>query len=237
MINQTSQKLAVFAGLSLILFSFLYGAEGADGVVHKNLVVNGNFAQGMSGWKGAQGVAVVNEEDKPFLRIGNGNIKTEQAAAIPDGTWKIRLSYRIRAKDVEKGEQDWQAARIGVVFTDKSAKQVGGWPQSHNVHGTADWTTYTKIYYPPNEATNIVLIPGNFGKSGIVDFADISVSVCDPVTNMLENSDFSHGLEFWQINPDVSIQADNGKKLLAVKSTGADSWATASQKIGSRSSL
>jgi hypothetical protein len=78
-----------------------------------------------------------------------------QDVALPAPSPKaVELSGWMTARGVVKGAQDWQMARMTIVFFDAKGVQVGGWPAAAaSAQGDAPWRLYARQYeVPPGAA-------------------------------------------------------------------------------------
>ena len=111
----------------------------------------------------------------PGVRIDRGNTGADFRFPISEDTAGYRIRFRVRCKDVVKGELGWQKARLDVRFLDASGKKDVTWVEKHDLEGTRDWQSFDDLYPVPREAKMLWIIPANYGKSGEVEFADLSV--------------------------------------------------------------
>lgn len=115
----------------------------------------------------------------PGVRIDRGNTGADFRFPISEDTAGYRIRFRVRCKDVVKGELGWQKARLDVRFLDASGKKDVTWVEKHDLEGTRGWQSFDDLYPVPREAKMLWIIPANYGKSGEVEFADLSVVPLD----------------------------------------------------------
>ncbi len=216
----------------------------------ENIVVNGDFSKDANGdgvpdqWRcggASKGISISRADGQSALVIDGGSLGMEQSVKLQPEWGKVRLTMRMRATNVELGEQDWQDARLAMTFNDAEAKRVGDWPNVFHAKGSTDWVDCDRTYDVPQNAAFLTLQPANFGKSGKVEFAAIKVAVValrdeKPVAakpsavpsvplgkigdNLVRNGDFSKDSsgqpEDWGKAKGVSAVKQDGKSRLVI---------------------
>lgn len=102
-------------------------------------------------------VQMLSEEGEPFVRLGRGdepdNCILQQWPAIPQTT-QLKLSAKVRWTDIVKGDANWKAAAIGLIFADDDHKRIGS---HHNlqsmVYSSDGWQTIEQTFDVPEGAT------------------------------------------------------------------------------------
>ncbi len=127
-------------------------------LAQENLLVNGNFEEGTTGWIMIDGSEVA----RGYGFNGNGGLKytrtpgmpyafnRQQVALTPGEAYKLRV--QVKCEDVENGKTS-----IGVEYSDGSKKWLGGHYQAGPT-GTSDWMTlelYTRV---PEKATTATVV-------------------------------------------------------------------------------
>ncbi len=76
----------------------------------------------------------------------SASVSTSPSSAPP----AIEISGWLKTENVVKGQQEWEVARISVVFYDAKGNRLGDWPLTvAQVQGTHDWALYDNQYSPP----------------------------------------------------------------------------------------
>jgi len=168
--------------------AFAAPALAATSDVGSELIVNGDFSasrdgQYPDGYLGARtGVHYLVEDGQHYLRLGP--LEGPVAASVGqnpklDPDWfKLKVSIRVRARDVVLGTEGWHDARVAMAFFDAAGTQVGGWPDVLQWTGSTDgWQTFSRQYVIPQGAVELRITPALFYAKGTVDYADFSVKV------------------------------------------------------------
>jgi hypothetical protein len=138
--------------VAALLMTLLTAALPAAGL---NWLVNGDFSQ-----DGAWEQALERVDGPPGMRAaGLSNdaprwrAYRQDVALTAPAPRAIEVSGWMTAQGVRKGDQDWQVARITVVFFDAQGVQVGGWPAAvASADGDAPWRLYANQYEVPPTA-------------------------------------------------------------------------------------
>ncbi len=149
-----------------------------------NIVENGNFEKDLNNdgvpdkWDRRDGISYPSENGKRWLKIEGGQKSIHRKIELEPGWGVVKLSFKARCKDIVPGEEGWQNARMAMNFADDSDKKVGEWPNVFGwSEGTKDWVECEREYKVPPGASCLFINPANYGKSGTVEFADISLKV------------------------------------------------------------
>ena len=222
------------------------------GFSKENLILNGGFEKQVNGvpenWQGnEQNVLVGNAyKGNMCLRISNKEpnwVGFEQSVKIDHKKVRhITVRAYVKVKGVVKGKQDWDYARIMVLFFDENSKQVGGWPELGRWKGTFDWTKKEKVFTVP-EGTKICKVSVEMSAcKGILWADEVSLVIGKPERefdpdNLLVNGGLEYGADipeewsFW--GADEFGLASPGKDSEICFYINADkaNWAMLSQTI------
>lgn len=130
----------------------------------ENLVLNPGFDNETKGmpenWilSTVDGIKVEQQEQGRILHLINKSNEYKQASqsiTITPGTVPcITVKARIKISGIVPGPQDWEMARVMVLFFDEKGGQTGGWPELGRWKGTSDWADKIAIInVPPNTKT------------------------------------------------------------------------------------
>ena len=134
-----------------------------------------------SGWKigSAVGVSVVEENDNHFLRLinppPNAYVGLESPWQLDPKTKSVRISARMRVRDLKVGKQPWETARIGLAFNDAAGELVGGYPPSLELRQDGDWKTLSLTLPVPKGAIFFKITPQFLNANGVMDIDDIKI--------------------------------------------------------------
>ena len=125
------------------------------------------------------GVSVVEENDNHFLRIANPPpshyVGFESPWQLDPKTKSVRISARMRVRDLKKGVQPWDTARIGLAFNDAAGERAGEWPPSLELHQDSDWQTLSLTLPVPKGAVFFKITPQFINANGVLDIDDIKI--------------------------------------------------------------
>ena len=125
-------------------------------------------------------VRIETEGAEKFLRVENKtpdkDIYCENYFKLDPSWKKVKISAKIRAKDLKCGSGVYHDARVMTTFTDEKGNIVGGYGDVPCVKADQDWKEISAVREVPQGASAIRLQIGLFHSSGTVDFDDISVS-------------------------------------------------------------
>ncbi len=94
----------------------------------------------------------------------------------PDLGNRLYLSGTMKATNLAPGKEGWQNGRIALRFLDASGKRTGEWPDVVSVSGTTAEKAFGKVYSIPPKAALLLIEPAHFGKSGSVEFRNLSLT-------------------------------------------------------------
>jgi hypothetical protein len=127
-----------------------------------NILTNGGFESGDSGWNKWWGLEI----DKAEKHSGEASCRvvaqsnawrgTTQIIACPEGAKKLKITGWIKTKDITPNGEPWNNARISVKFMKTEDNQdeenyVGEKypPAVGEAKGTTDWKEYSRTYNIP----------------------------------------------------------------------------------------
>ena len=141
----------------------------------------GQLSQQPAGWpvEGLAGIALEREGQNHFLRFTNsapkGHVRVETIWRLQPGARSLRVSARMRARDLQCGEQPWQTARVGLAFTDALGVDAPRWPPALQLRANSDWRTVTQTFPIPTSARFLKIMPELMQARGVLDVDDIQV--------------------------------------------------------------
>ena len=147
----------------------------------ENLFLNGDLQAGSTelpakwGLKPEQGVTCKTQGDNRFLRLtsmhpGKTVLTYREFYFNPDDAGRfLRLSFKMRCNDLQRGEKPWFVGTLFIQFVDDNNKKlspgVRGIPR---VKGTMDWQDKSVDMVIPDKAVKLQIMPVLFNvKSGI----------------------------------------------------------------------
>ncbi len=194
--------------ICLILFTAFASLQA------ENLVLNPDFSKvsgnAIENWLPSD--ASVNMTDAAAVtrcvRLINGNnpryLSLNQN--IPIDSEKIRqvtVKASIKIDGVIRGKEDWEMARVMVLFFDKKGTQLGGWPELGRWKGSFDWSEKVNVINVPDGAAQLRLGLEMSNCSGEMDVKSISVEPGDnmEITREDDNQLLNGGMEFGSTLP------------------------------------
>ncbi|MAX25369.1 MAG: endoglucanase [Phycisphaeraceae bacterium] len=155
----------------------------------ENLFLNGDLQAGSTelpakwGLKPEQGVTCKTQGDNRFLRLtsmhpGKTVLTYREFYFNPDDAGRfLRLSFKMRCNDLQRGEKPWFVGTLFIQFVDDNNKKlspgVRGIPR---VKGTMDWQDKSVDMVIPDKAVKLQIMPVLFNvKSGTMDMDDFSL--------------------------------------------------------------
>ncbi len=94
----------------------------------------------------------------------------------PDLGNRLYLSGIMKAANLVPGKEGWQNGRIAMRFLDQSGKRTGSWPEVVSISGTTGEKPFGKVYSIPPKASVLLIEPAHFGKSGSVEYRNLSLT-------------------------------------------------------------
>ena len=122
---------------------------------------------------------LVEENGNRFLRIENNTAPKDYVTISNrfklDPAWeRIRVSVRLRGRNLKPGSQPWNEARLWCVFEDENGKEVGTGPLPA-LKKDSDWVAFSEKAKVPPGAVYLKLTPAMLSTLGVADFDDIVV--------------------------------------------------------------
>ena len=94
----------------------------------------------------------------------------------PDLGNRLSLSGTMKATNLAPGKEGWQNGRIAMRFLDPAGKRTGHWPEVVSISGTTGEKPFEKVYSIPPKASVLLIEPAHFGKSGSVEYRNLSLT-------------------------------------------------------------
>ena len=120
------------------------------------------------GYEGSAGIKLMADGEKSSY--------IKWTLANPQSYAFLEFRGKMRSENIIVGENEWNAARFLVYFTDKGGK--GRWDYPHGavrLIGTHPWQEYSKIFPVPDFAVTANILIENSGRSGTIWCDDISL--------------------------------------------------------------
>ncbi len=230
---------------------------GAALVSADNLLMNGSFEQGGTGWQ--QWGAVATEHSyagAKAMQVKNRKAQwsgISQMVPILKGTTKITLSGWMKTDDVTVGNSFWEAAQMTIAFADENGTEYEYYPeQTALVSGNSEWTHYERSYTIFNNAAQVKVLAALGNCTGSASYDKLSLTQfrsdgsvqkqSDLLTTRkaeeraqkeaptaLKNGDFSDGTNSWKVYQGSSTDGYKGKGIHF--SNGKTEWSGASQNL------
>jgi hypothetical protein len=195
-------KKILLATAACALFIPLLSAED-------NLVQNSGFAEIKDNaplywnFSTADGATVEKQEKGSVLHMVNVSPsykQVSQAIQIEPGTIPcITVKAKIKIKNIVPGAQEWEMARVMVLFFDAKGAQVGDWPELGRWKGTSDLSEKTTVINVPAQAKTIRIQPELSNCTGEMWVTDLSITtgckidVPRDADDLLMNGDMEYG--------------------------------------------
>jgi hypothetical protein len=112
---------------------------------------------------------------------------------------QITVRSLLKISGVNKGREEWEMARIMVLFFDKNGAQVGGWPELGRWTGSFDWTEKANVINVPDGSASVKIGIEMSNCTGTMSVRSISVEPGDNLNipreddNQLLNGDMEYG--------------------------------------------
>lgn len=153
--------------LYLLIFSILLCTPVFPSEMLKNgsfeLDENSDAVPDSWSFSNRQGIELIKESSNRFVRLSNSGPEHKsisQVILLPekrDGRMTVKASVKINR--VIKGPQEWEMARVMVLFFDANGVQTGGWPELGRWQGSFDWAEKLAIINIPPSARTVEIKP------------------------------------------------------------------------------
>lgn len=219
------KKIKFLPGIAVLFFTTL--EAGAAGSQSLNWLVNGDF-KSAGGWTGETIVTQPGREGKPAAYLENTQLtwnERDQKVTLPQPLPPaIEISGWLKTEKVVKGANDWEMARITVVFYDEKGNRVGDWPAPiAEIQGTHDWDFYSNQYNPP-KGTAYASVGISLGNcTGKAWFSDVRFLVYDYDLKPLAQGQTPRP----EHKPVVSQKSDNWLLNPGFETPGGGDWTNA----------
>ncbi len=150
----------------------------------RDLLVNGRFEKGEPrphGWT-VNGATLEKEDATRFLRLrpakpGAAATAIQNVKLEPDWGF-LRVSCRVRYRNIVRGAEGWHDGRIAMTFKDAKGQRVGPWPNVLHWAGTSEgWKDESREFLIPEGAVSVdISLALFYVQSGEIDFAEVGVA-------------------------------------------------------------
>ncbi|MCE5299803.1 MAG: cellulase family glycosylhydrolase [Spirochaetia bacterium] len=173
------KKGIIIFSLLLLSVNVVLAAEA------ENLIKNGTFDDGggvLAPWVPvlSDGVTLVAAPDNFYLYMSNPapryNDITQTVIIDPEKTRVVTVKALVKIKDIVKGREDWEMARVMVLFYDRDGAQVGGWPELGRWKGSFDWAQKVCVINVPDNARTMKIQPSLTNCTGEMWLDAVSVT-------------------------------------------------------------
>lgn len=144
------------------------------------LLTNRVFDNKLDGWQSAGDVAAISIDSQSTIRLTSKNNKKivsikQTLENIPKGQF-VRLSGVMKVKNVGRGGEIWQAARIIFVAVDAEGRSMYNVPHVLvMLNGTADWEFYSKVFVAVSHAVRYYVEVQLVNVTGVMWVKDLSL--------------------------------------------------------------
>lgn len=119
-----------------------------------NALVNGDFEQGLEGWKTWGGVMSLEHHDGEkscMVRLTSPAwAGASQEVAIPEGKTTAKVVGWMKSDSIKGGKENWERGRLSVEFFGAKGDTLGGYPPAvGQVRGKMPWTRFERSYPLP----------------------------------------------------------------------------------------
>ncbi len=151
----TPARLRILAVLALVAATLaLFGLVERDQVQQPQILLNGDFSDGLRGWQ-AKGEGAQLQLDRGVLRIraeaAGDSIGVRQLIERDPSVDRVRLSAWIQHTDVAAGQYTWNAMRLLLVQKDGRGNDL--WELPHvvvaQVRGDGPWRHVSRVFWLP----------------------------------------------------------------------------------------
>jgi RNA polymerase sigma factor (sigma-70 family) len=134
-------------------------------------------------WELDNKAQVIEEEGNKFLRLTN---ESNRNTVFVSGQWKmepawkgVRLRARLRGRNLKKGTNPFDGARLQILFLDAQSTPMNAAPAMLELTKDSDWKDLQTTVAIPAGAAIIKLMPSLSRTAGTLDVDDISI---EPIT-------------------------------------------------------
>lgn len=149
------------------------------------LTPNGNFESGSlggaGGWTSGKGTSIEEEDGNRFLRLQSPEpgiqVQSYRKVAVPGGTQKVKVSFRVRYEGITPGAENWHTGRVVMHFKDASGAMLKPDPKPFAFKGKSDgWIEKSVELDVPEGTVDFEFLPALFQvQQGTLDIDDIVV--------------------------------------------------------------
>ena len=141
------------------------------------------------------GITIEDAGGTKCARLYNGNnpryLSLNQVILIDsEAMRRITVKAAVKINDVRRGAQEWEMARVMVLFFDKDGVQTGGWPELVRLSGTSDWSDKINVINVPDGARQVKIGLEMSNCTGEMFVKDLSVEAGDNLLIPREDDDY-----------------------------------------------
>ena len=171
--------------LTLLPAAALLLATVASAQDSASLITDGDLESGSlssGGWPVSPGVSVEEEGGNHFLRLQaeepGKQIQAYRKLAIPAGTQKLNVSFRVRYTNITPGAQNWHTGRVVMHFKDSGGQVVKPDPAPFAFKGSSDsWVEKSVQLSVPEGAVALEFLPALFQVTqGTLELDDVVIT-------------------------------------------------------------
>lgn len=166
---------------SLAASSLAFAADPAP--AGDNLLTNGNFEEGATGWPAAgNGIEYPQENGNTYLQLKSPEpgkqVQAHRKLDITGADKALTLTFRARWTEIVPGEQVWHVGSVVVHFKDEAGGLLKPDPKPKNFKGSSDdWKEFTMDLEVPANAASLEIMPVLFQvASGTLEIDDLVLS-------------------------------------------------------------
>jgi hypothetical protein len=230
-------------------------ATSATPVLPLNIATNGDFetsddalqpadwSPGLApdddaGFQRRQAVQYVEEDNNNHFvllhAVGAGNTRKIARSVVLLPTWRtLKVSARVRSKDLKEGANPWEDAHIGIVYYDAKNKELG-FDKAVAPVANLEWTTMGRVLRVPFGTHHVIIDAGNFGTAGEFAIDDLRVEPNGVIdAPLLHKASFDGTFEIldkqgqplgWPIKgrKGISVVEENGNRFLRLENPVRD---------------
>lgn len=126
----------------------------------KELLVNPDFKQELSGWKGHPDSAISITAKGELLIANNDPLKSvilSQTLVATQTEMPLLLRGAMKTEDVATGKLAWNLARVVITSLGPTGKWLSGTRAPIELSGNTDWTPFSTVFHIPDGAENILV--------------------------------------------------------------------------------